>query len=109
MKKIAKSAKLALQALTIMTKELERSKALNAKMVKNRKVKVKYITQREILTVKGAVELSQESIALSEATQSEGSDATPRDSNRAQRRCRSFMSTGHNISTCSTRKSSFAI
>jgi hypothetical protein len=92
-----------------MTKELERSKALNAKVVKKRNVKVKYITQRESLTMKEAVELSQESIAPPEATQNEGSDATPRDSNRAQRRCRRCMSTGHNIRTCSARKSPLAI
>ena len=46
MKKIAKSAKLALQASAIISEELERSKALNAKVVKKRNVKVKYITQK---------------------------------------------------------------
>ena len=109
MKKIAKSAKLALQASAIITEELERSKALNAKVVKKRNVKVKYITQRENLTIKEAVELSQESIAPPEATQSEGGDATPKDSSRALRRYRGCMSTGHNIRTCSTRRSPCAV
>jgi hypothetical protein len=109
MKKIANSAKLALQASAIITEELERSKALNAKVVKKRNVKVKYITQRENLTIKEAVELSQESIAPPEATQSEGGDATPKDSSRALRRCRGCTSTRHNIRTCPTRKSPCAI
>ena len=109
MKKIAKSAKLALQALAITTKELEHSKALNAKVITKRNVKSKYITQRESLTIKEAFELSQKSIVPPEATQSEGSDATPRDSNRAQRRCRRCISTRYNIVTCSTCKSPFTI
>jgi hypothetical protein len=103
MKKIAKSAKLALQASAIITEELKRSKALNAKVIKKRNSKVKYITQRENLTIKEAVELSQKSIAPPEATQSEDGDTTPKDSNRALRRCRGCMSTGHNIRTCTTR------
>ena len=109
MKKIAKSDKLALQALAITTKELEHFKALNAKVIEKRNVKVKYITQRESLTIKEAVELSQEYIAPPEATQSESSDATPRDSNRVQRRCRRCMSTGHNTRTFPTRKSPLAV
>ena len=68
MKRIAKSAKLALQASAITTEELKRSKALNAKVVKKRNSKVKYITQRESLTMKEAVELSQKTIAPPEAT-----------------------------------------
>ena len=100
MKKIAKSAKLTLQASAIITEELKRSKALNAKVVKKRNSKVKYITQRESLTIKEAVELSQKSIAPLEATQGEDGDTTPKDSNRALRRCRGCMSTGHNTWTC---------
>ena len=44
MKKIAESAKLALQASAIITEKIKRSRALNAKMVKKRNSKVKYIT-----------------------------------------------------------------
>ena len=103
MKKIAKSAKLALQASAIITEELKRSKALKAKVIKKRNSKVKYITQREHLTIKEAVELSQKSIVPPEATQGEDDDTTPKYSNRALRRCGGCMSTGHSIRTCTTR------
>ena len=41
---MAKSAKLALQAAAIITEELKHAQAINAKVVKKRNIKVKYIT-----------------------------------------------------------------
>ena len=84
-KKIAKSAKLTLQASAIITEELKRSKALNTNVTEKRNCKVKYITQRDSLTIKEAVDLSQKSIAPPEATQGEDSDTTP------LRRCKGYV------------------
>ena len=109
MRKLAKSAKLALQATAIMAEELKRAQAHNAKVVKKRNIKVKYITQRESLTVKEAIELSQEPVALPEAAQSEDGDATPKALSQAQRRCRECNLIGHNIRTCPARKKPCAI
>lgn len=103
-KKMAKSAKLALQATAIMAEQLERAQARNAKVVKKRNIKVKYITQRESLILKEAVELSQEPVAPPEATQSEDSDATLEASSRAPYRCRGCILTRHNVRTCPARK-----
>jgi hypothetical protein len=100
MRKIAKSAKLALQAAAIMTEQLEHAQALNAKVVKKRNIKVKYITQRESLTIKEAIELSQVPVAPPEASQSGDGDATPRAASRAPRRCSGCMSTEHTARTC---------
>ena len=41
--KAAKSAKLAMQSLAIVTEQLKQAEAISAKIVKKRNIKVKYI------------------------------------------------------------------
>jgi hypothetical protein len=67
MTKMAKSVTLALQTTAIIIKQLKRAQARNAKVIKKRNIKVKYITQRESLTIKKTIELSQKSVASLEA------------------------------------------
>ena len=103
-RKIAKSAKLALQAAATMTEQLKRAQTTNAKVVKKCNIKVKYVTQRESLTIKEATELSQEPPAPPEVTQSGSGDATPQASSRAPRHCSGCGSTTHTARTCQALK-----
>ena len=97
---MAKSAKLALQAAAIMMEQLKRVQAPDTKVAKKRNIKVKYITQRESLMIKEAIEISQEAVAPAKATQSRGGDAPPKASSRAPRHCSGCRSTEHTAKTC---------
>ena len=103
-RKMAKSAKLALQAAVIMTKELKRAQATNAKVVKKRNIKVKYITQRESLIIKEAIELSHKPSAPLEVAQNGSGNATPKASSQAPRHCSGCGLTGHTVRTCQALK-----
>ena len=89
MVKLVKTAKTALQGVSILSEQIKGLQANNAKQVKKRNIKVKYITQRESLTV-------SEGIGLSQRLQ----DATPKASISAIRHCSSCGSPEHNRRTC---------
>ena len=89
MVKLVKTAKTALQRVSILSEQIKGLQANNAKQVKKRNIKVKYITQRESLTV-------SEGIGLSQRLQ----DATPKASISVIRHCSSCGSPEHNRRTC---------
>ena len=88
----------------IVIKQLKQAEAISAKIIKKRNIKVKYITQRESLTIKEAIELSQEAIVAVEVAQSGSGDAIASASARAPRHCSGCGSTEHNARTCPTLK-----
>lgn len=89
MVKLVKTAKTALQRVSILSEQIKGLQANNAKQVKKRNIKVKYITQRESLTVSEAIGLSQRL-----------QGATPKASISVIRHCSSCGSPEHNRRTC---------
>ena len=58
-----------------MTEELKYIQATNAKVIKKRNIKVKYITQRESLTIKEVIELPYKPLVPLEVAQNGSSNA----------------------------------
>ncbi|KAF2188420.1 DDE-domain-containing protein [Zopfia rhizophila CBS 207.26] len=100
MLKLAKTATTALQKVELMATELTKARATSAKIAKKRSIKVKYLTQRESLTIGEAIEASGALQERSEATQSGTGDATQKTSIMVVRHCSACGSPEHNKRTC---------
>ena len=83
-----------------MATELSKARVTSAKITKKRNTKVKYLTQRESLTIGEAIKASATLQERSEATQSGIGVATPQASITAVRHCSACRSLEHNRRSC---------
>jgi hypothetical protein len=73
-KTIGKGLEIALQGVAIFTEENKRLRAANARVIRKRAKKVKYLTQYESLTIQEGIEALEQPPALQIAAQISGGD-----------------------------------
>ena len=100
MVKLVKTAKIALQRVFILSKQIKGLQANNTKQVKKHNIKVKYITQKETFTVGKGIKLLEYLQDPIQAAASGGSDATLKASTSAIHHCSVCGSPEYNKRTC---------